>query len=154
MTKTRKAAGFTLVELLIVVSIMAILTAVAYPSYMEHIRDSRRAEGRGLLLDTAQALERCKTLYGYYISEDEEDAECQIVTDITDGKLESTEGFYFVDAVADPTAATFQLQAIPVNADLDCGTLLLDQNGGRCIDSEKYGVGCVADGFQPAMDCW
>ena len=50
--------GFTLVEVMIVVAIIGILAAVAYPSYQESIAKSRRAEVRTLLLEASQWMER------------------------------------------------------------------------------------------------
>ncbi|MDP1708619.1 MAG: type IV pilin protein [Gammaproteobacteria bacterium] len=40
----RKESGFTLVELMIVVAIIGILAAIAYPSYQDSVRKSRRAQ--------------------------------------------------------------------------------------------------------------
>ena len=56
--KRRHAAGFTLIELMIVVAVIAILGAIAYPSYQDYVRKGKRAEGRAALLRTAQLLER------------------------------------------------------------------------------------------------
>ena len=50
--------GFTLIELMIVVAIVAIISAVALPSYNNSIAKSRRAEARGQLLETAQFMQR------------------------------------------------------------------------------------------------
>jgi type IV pilus assembly protein PilE len=61
------AAGFTLIELMVVVVVLAILVGVAYPSYQDHIRKAKRAEGKTALLKTAQVLERWysdKNTYG------------------------------------------------------------------------------------------
>lgn len=46
----RKASGFTLVELMVVVAIIAILASVAMPSYERYIQRSRRAEAQSLML--------------------------------------------------------------------------------------------------------
>jgi type IV pilus assembly protein PilE len=54
----RRFSGFTLVELMIVVVIIAILAAVAYPSYQDHVRKSKRTEGKAALLKAAQLQER------------------------------------------------------------------------------------------------
>ena len=50
----KKPKGFSLLELMIVVVVVAILSAVAYPSYQAHIAASRRAEARAVLMEAAQ----------------------------------------------------------------------------------------------------
>jgi type IV pilus assembly protein PilE len=52
------AAGFTLVELLVTIAIVAILSALAYPSYSSYIIKARRGEATRELLDLAAAMER------------------------------------------------------------------------------------------------
>ncbi|EHL21142.1 putative type 4 fimbrial biogenesis transmembrane protein [Acidovorax sp. NO-1] len=47
----RRNAGFTLIELMITVAVVSILAAIAYPSYQDQVRKSRRAEAQSLLMD-------------------------------------------------------------------------------------------------------
>jgi len=54
----RGCAGFSLIELMIVVAIVAILAAIAIPSYQKYIRQSRRASAKTALLDIASREER------------------------------------------------------------------------------------------------
>src|SRR5207245_8438538 len=46
--------GFTLIELMVAVAIVAILTAIAYPSYLSQMKKSRRTAAESTLMDIAQ----------------------------------------------------------------------------------------------------
>lgn len=54
---SRFQRGFTLIELFIVVLIIAVLAAVAFPSYTAHVESSRQAAVKGQLMDVAAAME-------------------------------------------------------------------------------------------------
>ena len=58
MKRYRVSFGFSLIELMIVVAIIAILSAVAYPSYQEYVRRGARAEARAAMMKMAQFQER------------------------------------------------------------------------------------------------
>lgn len=64
--KLHGVRGFTLIELMIVVAIVGILSAIAYPSYAEYIRRGHRSEARAGLLQAAQWMERAATATGKY----------------------------------------------------------------------------------------
>ncbi|MDT8894888.1 type IV pilin protein [Halomonas sp. I1] len=57
----RGQAGFTLLELMIVMAIIAILAGIAYPRYRHALEDARVADGRAALMTLAGRLERCRT---------------------------------------------------------------------------------------------
>jgi type IV pilus assembly protein PilE len=54
LAKSRRQSGFTLIELMVTVAIVAVLAAVSYPSYQSHLRKGRRAQAEAYLMDLAQ----------------------------------------------------------------------------------------------------
>lgn len=54
MANSLRNRGFTLIEVMIVLGIVAILAVVAFPSYQEHVRKGRRAAAQSHLMDVAQ----------------------------------------------------------------------------------------------------
>jgi type IV pilus assembly protein PilE len=65
---TGRAAGFTLVELMVVITIATILTVIAVPAYTSQMRKSRRTEAKTALLDLAGREERYMATNGVYTS--------------------------------------------------------------------------------------
>lgn len=65
-----RSAGFTIVEVMIVVAIVGILAAIAYPSYQEHIRNTREAEAKGLIMEYASELEAFRAKNFEYPADD------------------------------------------------------------------------------------
>lgn len=64
---TRRAVrGFTLVELVIAITVVGILTAIAVPIYTQYVQRSHRNDARLALMRAAQWMERYRTEWGSY----------------------------------------------------------------------------------------
>lgn len=138
MTNNR---GFTLIELLVTMVIVAILAAVAVPSYLDSVRKGRRAEGRSAALLAAQAQERFFTSNNRY------------TTDLTVAGYKAYSGSDLAHSAYTLTVAaggsgsintSFVVSAAPVASDAKCGTLVLD----------SYGNKTVSGGTGTPADCW
>lgn len=62
--------GFTLIELMIVVAVVAILAAIALPSYNDSVRKSRRGQAKADMVEYAQMAERFHTVNNTYVGFD------------------------------------------------------------------------------------
>lgn len=56
--RTHTQSGFSLIELMVVVAILGIITSIAYPSYIEQVRKTKRADLTSDLLECSGILER------------------------------------------------------------------------------------------------
>ncbi|MBV1897808.1 MULTISPECIES: type IV pilin protein [Cycloclasticus] len=135
--KTRN--GFTLIELMIVVAIIAILTSIAYPSYVENTRTNKRTTAQSDLLKLSNFLERRFTENNSYLilngtSDPISSAACATVAGCTPalepGIIHADYNYSFSST---PTATAFELQAVPQNAQASdkCGTMTYDQTGAK-----------------------
>ena len=115
--------GFTLIELMIVVAIVGILSAVAYPSYTEYVRRGHRADARAGLLQAQQWLERAATATGSYPT-----ALPATLTWANDSTKR-----YTISIGGPATTSTFTLTATPKGAQVGdkCGNFTVTHTGLR-----------------------
>lgn len=108
---------------MIVVAVVAILAAVAYPSYQNSVQRSWRANAAACLLELAQGMELRFTSTSSYVGTALPTSGCP-----AEGSMSNRYAFSFA---ADPTANAFTLRAVPVDpgpqASDGCGTLTITQ---------------------------
>ena len=67
-SRRRRASGFTLIELMIAVAIVAVLAAIAYPAYLDSVWKAKRAEAKAAIFKALQAEERYYTQNNTYVA--------------------------------------------------------------------------------------
>ncbi len=126
------SGGFTLIEILIAVAVVAILASIAYAGFQGQITKSKRAEGKAELIKWAQNLEKCKALYGAYNAAAGGTLRCKAYDDVTGGDTQSSENGYYVISATASDATSYTLQAAPAGfTDSDCGNLTVTEDGTR-----------------------
>jgi len=149
--------GFTLIELMIVVAVVALLAAVALPSYQSYIRKSRRADAFIALSNVQMAQERWRASHLTYGT----------LTDLgmTASPLLSERGFYTIELTdangsGSPSGTGFRVSATARNpgaqaSDGACSPLSVTVSGALSpsyygpVDTTKPGVY-----YGPHQDCW
>lgn len=112
--------GFTLIELMFVVAIVAILLALAYPSYQDSVRKARRADATTSLMERAQGLERCFTRFNSYTH-----ADCPNPAGASD------DGYYTLTVERTATTYTLTAEATGDQANDACGDYTVDYLGNK-----------------------
>ena len=127
--------GFTLIELLITVAIAVIIMGVAYPSYLDQVRGSRRAECSGGLAGLSNAMERHFTVSGSYLGAAEGGADIGTpAVFVTNCPIDGGDPTYNLSITA-ATVSTFSIQAEPIGPQTNdsCGTMTLTNTGQKGV---------------------
>lgn len=116
--------GFSLLELMVTVAIVGLLAMFAYPSYMDYLRRTGRAEAKAVLMENAQYLERYFTTNNTYVG-------ASLPTAVSPKSSTGTSVRYNISFSVALSSSGFTMQAVPVNAQVrdSCGTLTLNQAG-------------------------
>ena len=129
-------SGFTLIEVMIVVVIIGILAAIAYPSYDEYVKRANRSEGQALLNDAAARQERYFAQNNAYITSSGELSKLGLRTETGKYKLQVAKG--------EKEDGGYLLTAKQQFGDSKCGNLTLNAMGKK----GRTGTGKTVE------ECW
>ena len=140
-----KIAGFSLIELLTALAVVAIIATIAVPSYLGQMDKTRRKDGQSALMALAQAMERHYTEKNTYVSAADGDPSSGINgvppesnVFASEAPLDSTAKYYDLRITA-ATSAAYSLRAIPKNAQAGNGILELNSMGVKRWDRNNDG---------------
>ena len=131
--KSFSSQGVTLIELVIVVTVMGILLTMALPAYRNHMLRVHRSEAIQLLLQASMCQERTRASKGSY-----DTGMCLPVSE--------QQHYRLTFAPANQQGMVYIAKAVPIGAQIadHCGSLLLDQDGTRSIRANDVS----------AVKCW
>lgn len=132
----KKMQGVTLLELMIVVVIISILTAIAYPSYRQYVAKAKRNEAKAALLKIATLQER------WYLQNNTYTTDMNNLGFIGANNVPTDSGTYIVNVTA-ADASTFAANA---------NYQPTDGEASKCDIFTIDGAG--AKGSSPETDCW
>ncbi len=137
-----KQSGFTLAELLVTIAILALLMAIALPSYAEHVRKARRSDAQITLQNLANAQET------YFFQHNEYATKFSSLRGVADSVLTipSEESFYEITMIAEKFSWSLSARATGAQADdHQCASFTLTHLG---IHTAEDAAGKVAG------SCW
>jgi len=119
------ASGFTLIELMITVAVLALLVSIAYPAYQQQVMRGRRSSAKAAMMDIANREQQyLLATRGYADTASLQATGYAVPADVTD---------FYTWAVAAPAAAvpTYTITFTPIGPQTADGALTLDQAGNR-----------------------
>jgi len=138
--------GVTLIELMIVVTIVAILGAIAYPSYQSQVRKSYRADAQSDLMQLASFMERYFTENNAYVDSGGNAVTLPFTTSPQDGTAR-----YNIAFSPSPTQTAFTLRATPVSGGTNDGDGILELDNLGVKGWDRDNSGSIAS---PGEKCW
>ena len=139
--KLKQQHGFTLVEIMIVVIIISVLSAIAWPAYQNYVTRSNRTAAQSCLLEQAQFMERFYTQHMSY-----ENSRNGASVALPSGGCAAQLSDKYTIEIDDVDDDSYVLVASPVGAqesrDTKCGVLGVDQTGAKTASGEAGASGC------------
>jgi len=129
-------AGLSLIETLLVLTMLAVVLSWAVPQYQNHLRRGQRQLAKLGLMQTAQWLERAAAAQGAYPSP----------AQVPAALLQVSGGIYQIQLQTDAAANTFAMQAVPQASQAPdaCGVLTLNHLGEQGVQNASL----------TAKECW
>jgi type IV pilus assembly protein PilE len=139
----RTIGGFSLLELMIVIVIVAILGSIAYPSYLNQVTQSRRTDAQAVLMEAAQFMERFYTENNRY-DQDTGGTAVTLPAQLRESPRDSGSKSYDI-AVQASSASTYTLRATPKNNQAGDGFIELTNTFAKGWDRDNGGSLSVAE---------
>ncbi|ENX60348.1 MULTISPECIES: type IV pilin protein [Acinetobacter] len=128
--KHGKEIGFTLAEMMIVVVVIGILVAIAYPSYQQYISKTKRVAVESEMLEIAASLQRYKAINSTFMTPT--NAAITLSTIHHNGLSPQSGPTLYNLALSNVTAGSWTLTATPANGQTGDGHVVLNNQGHRC----------------------
>ena len=146
--QSRTSAGFTLIEIMITLTIVGILSAIAIPSYFEYVKRANRAEAKAQLMEAVQYMQRFYSLHNAYDVQRDGRTQARLPDSLT--RSPRSGAARYTIRLASKTSTSYVLEAAPIGQD-ECGIFRID-NVGRCsIDTKAVHP---ANRALSAESCW
>ena len=142
-SRPARAGGFTLIELMVVLTVIGVLSAIAYPSYAEYLLRGHRAEAKGQLLEAAQFMQRFYAVHDRY-DRQRDGAAVALPAGLQQAPARGSARYNIV--VSTVSMTTYTLEARPVGSFSGdpCGVLVLNGLGQRDVRA----------GTRASAECW
>jgi type IV pilus assembly protein PilE len=147
--------GFTLIELMIAVAIIAVLAMVALPAYFDQIRKSRRADAVALISQVAQAQERWRANNAAYTG-DFGTSFLNVRTTVASGVTALNESYYTI-SINSTSATNYRIRAVAAGsqaADTKCAAMEMRVEGGNTTYVSVPQGGSIGTATTDANRCW
>jgi type IV pilus assembly protein PilE len=152
----RATGGFTLIELMVAVVIVAVLAAVALPAYFDSVRKGRRGDAIALMSQVAQAQERWRANNALFDT-DFGTTRLNVRSTAASGVTTLTEPYYTITIPSAASANTYTVRAVARAAQLSdtrCAAMEMRVLNGNITYVSSTSAGTIATSNADTNRCW